>query len=191
MSHQIHTTDALVLGSINLSDADKYFYLFTKDFGYVGALAKGIRLEKSKLRYALQDGHATTVSLVQGRQIWRVTHALPENTLSLCGSEAQIAFFRIAFLLRRLLHTDEVQKEIFDLVKTYHTDLAEKKYAKQDVLAYELLITGKILRDLGYWNTDVAIPENIVADEGVLESVYAQRAVFVEHIKKSLAASQL
>lgn len=191
MSHQIHTTKALVLGSLNISDADKYFYLLTEDFGYIGALAKGIRLEKSKLRYALQEGSATTISLVKGRQIWRVTHALPARNIFSHTGEVQIAFFRIAALLRRLLHTDEVQKHIFALVHNYYQDLIENSYSREDVLAYELLLTGKILRDLGYWNSDIEIPEKITHDQSILSTIYSKRTLFVEHIKKSLEASQL
>ena len=55
MSHEIHKTEGFVLGSRPIREADKYFFIYTKDFGLIGAMAKGIRKLDSKLRFHLQD----------------------------------------------------------------------------------------------------------------------------------------
>jgi hypothetical protein len=49
--------------------------IFTRDFGLVTAVAQGIRLEKSKLRYYVQNYSFAVFSLVRGKEFWRLTSA--------------------------------------------------------------------------------------------------------------------
>lgn len=191
MSYEIHTTPALILGSIAVADADRYFYLLTRDFGYIGALAKGVRLQKSKLRYALQEGNQVIVSVVRGKQIWRITNASEPLTFASEKKDRHLAFLRVAQLIRRLLHTDETQKNIFEIVENFHRSLTEQKYTKETLLAHELLVTGALLQELGYWDSDAKLPPIADANESTLTSIYQNRELFVTTVKKSIEASQL
>ena len=68
MHHKFHT-DALIVGSAVFGEANKVYELFTRDFGMIRASAQGVRLAKSKLKYALQDLSYVRVDLVQGKGI--------------------------------------------------------------------------------------------------------------------------
>ena len=72
MSYQTYTTEALVCGSFLHNTADKVFLLFTREAGMLYATAKSVREERSKQRFALQDFSLINVSLIKGKQGWRV-----------------------------------------------------------------------------------------------------------------------
>ena len=76
MLHHIYHTEGFVLSGQSVGEANKYFRIFTKDFGMVGAMAQGIRLLQSKLRYSLQDYSYSKISLVRGKQVWRIVGAI-------------------------------------------------------------------------------------------------------------------
>ena len=82
MAYPVFTTEALVIGSTPVKDADKYFFLITKEFGCIGALATGVRLEKSKHRFSLQEGNRILVSLVRGKQFFRIVNTTLESSFS-------------------------------------------------------------------------------------------------------------
>ncbi|MCE9517782.1 recombination protein O N-terminal domain-containing protein, partial [Candidatus Nomurabacteria bacterium] len=71
--HHIYHTKSFVIGSYNRGEANKILVLYTREMGLVRAVAQGIRLNKSKLRFGLQDFSYASVDLVRGRDIWRVT----------------------------------------------------------------------------------------------------------------------
>jgi recombinational DNA repair protein (RecF pathway) len=54
--HHIYTNPAFIVHSSPYGEAGKFLLLFTKDFGMIGAVAQGIRLTQSKLRYHIQQG---------------------------------------------------------------------------------------------------------------------------------------
>ncbi|MFC1594864.1 DNA repair protein RecO [Patescibacteria group bacterium] len=52
-----YSTEAIVFSSINIGEADRLLNLYTKDFGMIKVSAKGLRLQKSKLK-----GHLSFLS---------------------------------------------------------------------------------------------------------------------------------
>ena len=43
MSHTIYNTEGFILKSLNFGEANKYFFIFTKDFGLIKAAAQSVR----------------------------------------------------------------------------------------------------------------------------------------------------
>jgi recombinational DNA repair protein (RecF pathway) len=56
-----------------MREADRLYSILTRDFGLVRAIATGVRKETSKLRGALEPVSISNVSLVRGREFWRLT----------------------------------------------------------------------------------------------------------------------
>lgn len=146
MSHTIHTTRALVLGSAPVQDADKLLWLLTEDLGLVFASAKSVREETSKLRYALQDLAQPCVSLVRGRELWRVTGAEEQEKVPLRSSEREV-FGRIATLVRRVMPIGEVHRDIFVAMYNARGELATVDTHIQSI---EHVTVARILYRLGY-----------------------------------------
>lgn len=119
MYHLYHTP-ALVLASAPQGEGSKTFTLFTRELGLIHATATSVREERSKLRYGLQDFSYSEVTLVRGKEFWRVTSAvLIENvyTAFRATPEAALMFARAFRLLRRLVAGEEKNKRLFDAVR--------------------------------------------------------------------------
>ncbi|OGZ53736.1 MAG: DNA repair protein RecO [Candidatus Ryanbacteria bacterium RIFCSPLOWO2_02_FULL_45_11c] len=84
MSYQLHQTEGIVLKRWSRGEGDAVLRLYTRDYGGVTLVAKGIRLEKSKLRGAVDLFSQTHVGFIAGKETYRLVHAdLCEGRVSL------------------------------------------------------------------------------------------------------------
>ncbi len=152
MSHTIHTTEGFILKSTNFGEANKYFYIFTNEFGLIKAAAQSVRHLKSKLRYGLEDFSLAQVSVVRGREIWRLTSA--EKIFNLRDKESLLLLSRIFSLLLRLLHGEERNNLLFESVKEGLRFLidynSKEKDRVEDLANLECIMALRILSALGY-----------------------------------------
>ena len=146
--HTIYNTEGFILKSVNFGEANKYFFIFTKDFGLVKAASQGVRHLKSKLRYNLEDFSFSSVSLVRGREIWRLTGAEKINAVK---DEAKLLLIsRIFSLLLRLLHGEEKNDLLFDSLKEGIVFLAKNEMSEKEMANFECIMALRILSALGY-----------------------------------------
>ncbi len=151
--HHIHHTHALVLYSRNRGEANRVFTLLTREMGLVHAVAQGIRLQKSKLRYALTEYAYAKVDLVRGRETWRVTSAAPLRSFS--GIRQTMKGVKllasVSKLLRRLIRGEaEVTEQLFDDIITAYDFLEQQPYDASLYEVVELVLVLRVLKNLGY-----------------------------------------
>jgi len=146
MSHAVHTTRALVLGSAEVQDADKLFWLLTEDLGLLFASARGVRKEASKLRYSLADLAQTRVSLVRGKGLWRVTGAETYEGEEV-PKEYRETFGRVATLVRRVMPTDEENPTLFKIITNTRGEFLK---GVTDAETVERVSVARVLYQLGY-----------------------------------------
>lgn len=183
--HHIYTTPAFVVHSIPQGEASKFLLLFTRDFGMIGATAQGIRLANSKLRYHIQDGGYSNISIVRGKEVWRVTGAH-----SLSDSKANIMHLRILKLLKRLLHGEEKNEDLFNIInEIYNSDIETSDFEN-----VECLSVLRILNTLGYIrNTEQikALLQDNKISRDFLDSISNNKADIVKIINNALLESHL
>ena len=148
MSHTIHTTEGFILKSAAFGEANKYFFIFTKEFGLLKAAAQSVRHLKSKLRYGLEDFCYCQVSVVRGKEIWRLTSA--EKKLNIRGTEKLLLLSRIFSLLLRLLHGEEKNDLLFESLREGYIFLEKEEFGPVDRENFECIIALRILSSLGY-----------------------------------------
>lgn len=148
MSHTIYTTEGFILKSINFGEANKYFFIFTKEFGLIKGTAQGVRHLKSKLRYGLEDFSLAKVSVVRGREVWRLTSA--EKELNLVETQKVLILSRLFSLLLRLLHGEEKNDLLFESLKEGLLFLNNNQFTEEDFSDFECLMALRILSSLGY-----------------------------------------
>ena len=112
--HHIYHTQGFVLGSRNKGEANKMLTIYTREMGLVRAMVQGIRLGKSKLRFALQDYSYTNIDLVRGKDIWRVTSAKNISTFPFArfSKDSLLLIARVSSLLERLCDGEESNEKI-------------------------------------------------------------------------------
>lgn len=172
-------------------------YIFTKELGVVHASAQGIRLLKSKLRYSLQDFSYANISLVRGKDIWRVTNASPVTARFphiFSQPDYLDIYVKILTLLRRLLNGEEKNESLFELL-TQAFDFLETATQKTfQPLSFECMLVLQILHNLGYGSQHSAFEEYslpVVWTGELVSSFEPHRSRALSEINTSLRESHL
>ncbi len=197
MSHHLYQTDALILSGTEYREADRFVRVFTRELGMIAATATGVRHEKSKLRYSLQELSLVSLSTVRGASLWRITNAAPqENFFQEFRSERPrlSAAARLSHLLIRLVPGESPQPELFDLFLEALQSLRTEKTAIEDIPALEQLAVLRMLRFLGHL-PDVPVlrelSESTDWHKEKLTAVQAIRRDALFHINTALRETQL
>ena len=185
MSHHIYTTKAFIIHSSSHGEAGKFLLLFTHDFGMIGAVAQGIRLSRSKLRYHIQDYSFTNISIVRGKEVWRLTGAygLVDEI------KPNILHIKILKLLKRLLHGEEKNERLFIIIE----ELYKSKIKEEDYDNVECLTVLRVLSALGYINDknlSIFIENNDINKE-LIDKIKENKRIIINTINNSLKESQL
>ncbi|NQV93184.1 DNA repair protein RecO [Candidatus Kaiserbacteria bacterium] len=197
MSHHRYQTRALVLGSTPVGEADRFIDMFTEDLGRVRAIAKSVREERSKLRFSLQDFSVSDVSLVRGREVWRLVGA--ENRRNIHNefknrTEERYTIIRLLSLLKRLLNGEEENKILFRVLSDSLSFLHTNTLNKEELSNFECLIALRVLYNLGYLakeHTNAHFLETTDISTNLMSHISPIRFDMVKQINISLQESQL
>ena len=153
MGHHVHHTECFVLDGVNTGESSRYLSLLTHNLGLVRAMARSLREEKSKLRYSLQNYSHSTVSLVRGRDIWRVTGAQSkynfyENLRR--DKRKQAMLVRITALIKRMLPNEERNDYLFSTFSEGVSFVWNTQLTDEELHFVEYLVVLRILYSLGY-----------------------------------------
>lgn len=190
--HHIYHTEGIILGSKNFKEANKYFYILTKDLGLVYAEAEGIRKLSSKLRYVLQDFNYVKLDFVQRKNIWRITNAIKTNELELLNKDFNKLKIvaNISKLLLRLLPGIEPNPTLFQEVLDGFS-LLEKDNSKEELKNIEIVLVLRILSNLGYIGEDFKDLTRSPFESELLNVLSKNKVSIIKEINKALRESQL
>ena len=139
MSYNIYTTEGLILSSIPLREADRVYSILTKDFGLIRGTATGVRKGHSKLRGVLEPISLVNVSLVRGKEYWRITSAEPIKTI-----KPVVEILKPLAVLEKLVQGEASNPELFEALKEKLNDFEPKNEN------FEIKLVAEILFHLGY-----------------------------------------
>ena len=193
--HHIHHTHGFILSSRNRGEANKMFAIYAREMGLVWAVAQGVRLHKSKLRFTLQDFSYVNVDLVRGKEIWRVTSAKHITSFPLArrSPDSLILITRVSRLLERLCTGEEPSDSIFDdFIQALYL-LDDEAVSKESREALELHLILRIMNRLGYIGDSEILTQYLSEDidYSKTEKLLKDRQSIIAHINKALSESQL
>ncbi len=194
MSHHIYTTPGFIVHSSSHGEAGRFFLAFTRDLGMIGAIAQGVRLSQSKLRYYTQDFSFSLFSLVRGKEVWRMTGAkeLPGASSEISDADNKKLFVRVLLLLKRLLHGEEKNDKLFEIMDSVYIFLSKDEISeKRELVEYVTVL--RILHCLGYirkTSLDIFFESESLNDE-ILEKLKTQKDGVIKEINNALKESQL
>lgn len=186
MRHK-YFTEAVVLSRYPFGEAGCMTTILTKDFGLVVARAEGVRRSGAKLSHALQTLSESDVTLVHGREGWRITGAYLKNCYpSFLSRSARGRVSKVSGLLQRLFGSGIPDARVYEDFITFVNELQSASQEKQDAL--ETLMTLKLLLYLGSLSV-ASVPQGF----GEASLVYAKehRAALVREINKGIQSSGL
>lgn len=194
MSHHIYQTEAFVIDSNSYREADKIITLFTKELGLLQARAIGVRLLQSKLRYSLQDFSYAKVSLVRGRELWRLTSAGSAYNIVSKISPESFVFARALSLIKRLVHGEEKNENLWSILFNALNFLKGEEASKINPEYIEWVLVLRILHALGYVAPN-AMTEPFLKDlewsPALIESAPGSKKSILLSINEALKQSQL
>lgn len=197
MSHTRYESDCFVLEAMNQGEANAHYLLFTKDFGLLRASAQGVRHEKGKLRYSLQEFSRAEVSLVRGREFWRVVgatsiaHFWGEGKL---GEDRLELLAKIFKLLRRLVAGEEQNEALFYLLEKVVLFMEQEAFTKEELLTLEIWLVARILALLGYFEITSeyrGLFEDEMIERSILTKVSEVQKGLLLDINRALKETQL
>lgn len=143
----LYKTDALVIRARNYGEADQILTLFSREWGKIQAIAKGVRKPKSRLRGGVQLFSYSNFQLYKGRSLDTVTQV--EQKESFIWLQTDLELLTYATYLMELLDAAILENEegqgIFLLTLTC-LYLMQSVQPKLVVRCFEL----KLLQLLGY-----------------------------------------
>lgn len=143
MAIEKYVTKSLVITSFDQGEHDRVYKLFTREFGLVMAIAKSVRKLESKLRSHVMPRTVSLVTLVQGRDIWRLVGAEEQKKISPLIHE-------VTELISRFIHGEESHKVLYDRIEEFL-----EKGDGYDVPKARMLFYYVVLVELGYADAKV------------------------------------
>jgi len=120
-----YRTKGLVLKEEDKGEADRFFTLYTKDFGKIRVLGKAIRKIKSKLRGGIRFFSFSEIEFVRGKVYNTLTEAVVikrfENIKANLGKIATA--YQIVNLVDRLIKGEEKDENIWSLLEEVFENL--------------------------------------------------------------------
>ena len=152
MAHQIYLTEGIILKKKDFGEADRLFFIYTEKFGMIMASAKGVRLEKSKLRGNLDVFTFGDFAVISSKDFWRLVDAQETISpkLNHISAEQTKVFARTASLMIRMIKGEERNDFVWQELKGLFLALFENKTKEKDLKNLEIKFNAKILRELGY-----------------------------------------
>jgi recombinational DNA repair protein (RecF pathway) len=143
MRHK-YVTRAVVLQRTPVREQGLLLALLTEDFGLVRARAEGLRKPGAKLASSLQTLCECEVTLVRGKDGWRLVGALlNENKFRVLAPTARACAARVASLVLRLVPADIQESAFFvtysDFLNQLNTSAVEDQDGIECTTALSLL----------------------------------------------------
>lgn len=193
--HHIHHTHGFILSSRNMGEANKVITIYTREMGLIRAIVQGIRLNKSKLRFTLQDFSYVNVDLVRGKEFWRVTSAKYISSFAFArkATSSILMIARISKLIERLCDGEESNIEIFDDYIQALYMLDDENLSRESRQALELHLVLRIMNNLGYIGDSDILAKYLSSsfDHSKTETLLKDRSSIISFINKALNESQL
>ena len=191
--HHIYHTDAFVLTSRPSGEDSKSVALYTRELGLVWARAQALRKLASKLRYTLQDFSRANVDLVRGKEIWRITTAVPIHSYGELRKDVtrERVLARIVSVVLRLCSGEDTNEEVFAAIEDTCSLLSDP-HTEESARLVELFCVSRILIALGYLSRDTFLEPPTTPPSVPMQLEDEQfRKRLIDEINRAFAASNL
>jgi DNA repair protein RecO (recombination protein O) len=194
MSYHIYSTIGIVLKRKTFGESDTVLSILTQDLGLVLASAKSTRTLQSKLKGSLQEYSLSNVSMVKGKNGWKITNAsLIKNYYFDSPEYSKKIFAKISLILQKNITGELFHKEVFDIVRTGFDSVIETNI--DNIQYIETLMVLRIMKELGYValndSNKIYFSDYSSWGDKILGVVSENKLSIVSLINKAIKESQL
>jgi recombinational DNA repair protein (RecF pathway) len=149
MAIEKYVTRSIILESYDQGEHDRAYKIFTREFGLLICQAKSIRKLESKLRPHLLPRTLSLITLVKGREVWRLVGAEGEALDSKYIHE-------VTALIKRFIRGEGTHKALYDKLILFMN-----KASSYEERSARLLLCYILLVELGYADAKIIGAKNI------------------------------
>lgn len=183
MSIEKFTTEALVLAEYERGESDAMLLLYTRDFGVISAKQSSLK-KSSKLRQHLLVGRYTDVTVVKGREFYRIAGAR-ESVLS----NNLEATSHISGVVKRFLGFENKNSKLYDRLRDYITkENLDPNIVKLCALTDVLVVGGYL--DVSKLDMSLLEYKNSTADD-LYVKIVLHKDNAVKSLRDAVEASML
>lgn len=152
-----YKTEGIILKRTNFAEADRILTVFTKHYGKIKVLARGVRKITSRRGPNVELFNWVTLFLVKGRNFDIVTEAEVKDSFPALRKNLETIglAYHICELIDNLCPERQENKEVFNLSTELLSDLNSRKVRQFEV---------NLLATLGFWPKGSQIPETYIED---------------------------
>ena len=169
MNFKGYSTQGIVLSRRNYHEADRRIKIFTKDYGKVVVLAKGVRRPKSRKRGSVEVFSKIRFSASRTKTFDIITETIPEDLyLSIRNNlrKMSLAYYFIE-IIEKITSENEKHEVLYDLL----VDFLERLKTETKLKKLRLEFIQKTLINLGFW----PLGKELKNADGVLEDVLERK----------------
>jgi DNA repair protein RecO len=190
--NHIYTTEAFIIKSRSLGEANKAYMLLTRELGFIRATAQGVRLDKSKLKGHLSDFSHIHISVVKGKDVWRITSVETITQNPFKGTLKKFALIKnIYSLLIRLLHGEEKNEKLFETILSFYELLRQTDFSQDELKNLEVFVVLHILSALGYSKKEYTVYQEGKITVSMIQTFSDKRKDAVRYINEALEQTHL
>lgn len=143
-------TDCVVLSHKNFNEADRILTLYTKDFGKMSCLAKGVRRPTSRKAGHVEPGNWCKVFIAKGKNLDLLTEAELKKTFGAREPTPTKAgnIFHLLELVSELTEINQKNSRVFSLL----VDFLDKADRGEDFNLVSAAFKIKLLSALGFFS---------------------------------------
>jgi len=148
-----YKTEGVILRRTNYGEADKLLVIYSKHYGKIKVVAKGIRRPTSRKGGNLELFNRVIINLVKGHNLDLITEAVVEDTYKYWRNDLKKVTLAYYFceLIDKLTPEEQANLEVYELITASLGNIG-KLNAKVQVRSFE----QRLLEQLGF-----GVPENL------------------------------
>ncbi len=149
MKSRGYSGEGIILARRNFGEADRILVLFTKDYGKISLIAKGVRKPKSRKRGHVEVFNRIRFQAVRTSSLDIITEAETINSFEEIRKSLKkisVAYYLVE-VIGRVIHDSERNREIHDLLLEY----LEKISISDSLSSLRKKFVEELLVSLGFW----------------------------------------
>lgn len=169
-------TDALVLRKRSLMGTDIILSFFSKDFGKVFAIAKGVKKITSKRAAHTQTGNLVTIELYAKSETFYLQNTNIISAFSqIKNNQEKVNYlYQFLFVIDRILPEQQPEQEIYTIAVKFLIYLSKSKIISPDHFASYL---HDIIRVLGYGTQETSLPDILRKIEEIIHEKIPEHVI--------------
>lgn len=179
MTPKRYSSEGVILARRNYSEADRILVVFSKNYGKISLLAKGVRKLSSRKRGHLEVFSQIKLSAAKGKSLDILTEAEIINSFPKLRDDLKkvaVAYYLME-AVGKTTREDEPNTKVYELILRYLDKL--KKYEKLRKVRFDFILG--LLTTLGFWPKEKKMKD----PDKVLEEV-VEREISSARVGKKL-----